>query len=96
MSKFNPAIKYQLGTQGCLPNALTKSNQDLPEEGDQQLDYRMSQLISDDMIQETTLWLAPVVTAPTTIGNSFIDLLKVQCEEVKDQDKDFEWLTAVA
>ena len=50
LSKFNPVIRYRPGKDGGLPDALTRRDQDLLEEGDERLNYRMAQLILDGMI----------------------------------------------
>ncbi len=94
LSKFNPLIKYRPGKQGSLPDALTRRDQDLPEEGDERLDYRMAQLIPDGMIQGNAIRLAPAgVLSPT--DRSSTDRLRDLWEEGKAQDKDFERLVKV-
>ena len=68
-------IRYRPGKEGGLPDALTRRDQDLPEEGDERLDYRMAQLIPDGMIQGNAIRLAPagVVTPPE---QTFTDRLR--------------------
>jgi len=93
LSKFNPVIRYRPGKEGGLPDALTRRDQDLPEEGDERLDYRMAQLIPDGMIQGNAIRLAPagVVTPPE---QTFTDRLRNLWEEGKAQDKDFSRLVS--
>ena len=59
LSKFNPVITYRPGREGGLPDTLTRRDQDMLEEGDDRLDYRMAQLIPDGMIQGNTIRLTP-------------------------------------
>ena len=75
LSKFNPVIRYRPGKEGGLPDALTRRDQDLLEEGDERLDYRMAQLIPDGMIQGNAIRLAPAgVVTPTE--QTFTDRLR--------------------
>jgi hypothetical protein len=95
LSKFNPIIQYRPGKEGGLPDALTRRDQDLPQEGDQRLNHRMTQLIPDGMIQGNAIRLAPV-SAPVAEQQvtvwPFTDWLRDLWEEGKAQDKDFDRL----
>ena len=42
LSKFNPVIRYRPGKEGGLLDALTRRDQDLLEEEDKRLDYRIA------------------------------------------------------
>jgi hypothetical protein len=88
LSKFNPVIRYRPGKEGSLPDALTRRDQDLPDEGDERLDYRMAQLIPDGMIQGNNIRLAPAGVSANT-EQTFTDRLRELWGEGKTQDKDF-------
>ena len=94
LSKFNPVIQYRPGKEGVLPDALTRRDQDIPQDGDERLNYRMAQLIPAGMIRGNAIRLAPV-TAVDSVQRTFTDRLRRLWDEGKAQDKDFEQLTAV-
>jgi hypothetical protein len=94
LSKFNPVIQYRPGKEGVLPDALTRRDQDIPQDGDERLNYRMAQLIPAGMIRGNAIRLAPV-TAIDPVERTFTDRLRRLWDEGKAQDKDFEQLVAV-
>jgi hypothetical protein len=53
-------IQYRPGKEGVLPDALTRRDQDIPQDGDKRLNYRMAQLIPAGMIRGNAIRLAPV------------------------------------
>ena len=92
LSKFNPVIQYRPGKDGVLPDALTRRDQDIPQDGDERLNHRMAQLIPAGMIRGNAIRLAPVMTVEP-VERTFTDRLRRLWDEGKTQDKDFDRLT---
>jgi hypothetical protein len=93
LSKFNPVIHYRPGKEGVVPDTLTRRDQDIPQDRDDRLNYRMAQLIPPGIIQGNAIRLAPVA-AVDRVERTFTDRLRRLWDEGKAQDKDFEQLTA--
>ena len=96
LSRFNLHIQYRPGKEGGLPDALTRRDQDLPEEGDERLNYRMVQLIPDGTIRDNTIRMASVSVMPVTATlSSFTDQLRTLWTEGLNRDKDFRRIRSV-